>query len=506
MTRHFVSFAVLAVLVGGLAGSPSRGQESFSNLTSRIPDTANTILIFNVEKIHQSPLAKQQNWREKHENAFASGVTVLPPEASKFVMASQLDFEFVQPIWEVYLADLKYDASMAKVAAKHGGSVDRIEDRDAAVLPEDTYVVKFGPRFVGAMSPGNRQNVSRWVSSIYSKSLGPLSAYLKEAVGFSEQVGTPIVMAMDLTHALSKETVRPRLAAMKAVQGKQVDLDALSELIASIRGVTLGITITDKPFGKIKVDFAQDATPLGDLAKPLLLEVLANQGAMIDEFADWTAKVEGNRISIEGNLYRSGMQRILSVLDAPPSLHHEEGTAASPGQTEADLQRLASQQYFKTVSGYVDDLRAKRGSDQFVTNGQVGLWFERYARKIDDLSVLNVDDELVAYGSFVSSSLREAETAMKRIGGQTRVREVNQQPVYNVQTWGAAGVDRWGRYGAYGGWRAYEDVRAEQRERTKIKTEERVGGNMTANDIMREVQSATGEVRRSMTKKFNVDF
>ncbi len=36
----------------------------------------------------------------------------------------------------------------------------------------------------------------------------------------------------------------------------------------------LGITFRDKPYGEIKIDFAQDATLLSDIAKPFILDVV----------------------------------------------------------------------------------------------------------------------------------------------------------------------------------------------------------------------------------------
>ncbi len=84
---------------------------------------------------------------------------------------------------------------------------------------------------------------------------------------------------------------------------------------------------------------------------------------------------------------------------------------------------MASQEYFKTITTMLDDLGGKRKTTEFVTWGQVGLWFERYARKIDNLPILNVDNELLDYGVFVADSLRQSETAMKGIGAKSGYRK-----------------------------------------------------------------------------------
>ena len=65
------------------------------------------------------------------------------------------------------------------------------------------------------------------------------------------------------------------------------------------------------------------------------------------------------------------MQRILSLLDTPPVL--QEHLNYSPGSQpdEETMKRLASQQYFNSVTGYVDDLKAKPKGRDSVTQSQI---------------------------------------------------------------------------------------------------------------------------------------
>jgi hypothetical protein len=302
------------------------------------------------------------------------------------------------------------------------------------------------------------------------------------------------------------------LDALETLKGRQVDLDELSKVLASARGMTLGITLAEKPFGKIKLDFGQDASLLKDFAKPLLLEALANHGAMIDEFQEWTVRVNGKQVTLEGNLYQSGLQRLSSLLDAPPELQEQASAAASggEGQTEEDLKRLASQQYFNSVTAVLEDLRRRPERSKISTWGQVGVWMDSYARKLDGLPILNVDPELLDYGAYVANSFRASADSLKGIGAKTRVREVNQPTQYNTayRYGGTGGYGRYGGYGGYGGyaWASWEDTKAEQRERTRIRTEERIAGTASAQEIMGEVAKATAEVRRKMTEKYQVEF
>ena len=356
----------------------------FQSVVKRLPSDANVLLLFNVEKILASPLAHKRGWREKSENAFAAGLTYLPPQANHFAMASQIDLELNQPHWQAAVIDLKYEASMPKLAAMHSGSVDEIEGR-SAVLPPDTYVIQFMKTLVAVMSPADRQKVGRYVRQVYSSSSrNPLSDYLQTAESYANQ-GVPIIMAIDLQHVMSPEVIRDRLVNFEALKGRNVDLDQVSKVLATIQGITLGITIDDDIKGAFIVDFAQDISMIADFAQPLLLEALANHGAMIDEFKAWKPTVKGKRLKIQGPLFASGMQRVMSLVDTPPAMHAQQTAATSDGQasdgqaSEQRLVALASQQHFKAVSSLLDDLHQSERSANSV--GQIGLWFEKYAQE-----------------------------------------------------------------------------------------------------------------------------
>jgi hypothetical protein len=466
----------------------------FGSLTARVPSGANAIVVLNVEKILASPLATQQNWREKQENAAAAGVTILPPDARQFVMAADMDIEFMQPVWEIAMASLSNEPSLPRIAARWGGEIDRVENRSCISLPNDSYIVQFGPNLIGAYRPGNRQNVSRWLRST-DTSGDRLSPYLQEALSYAERAGTPIILALDLQGAVSEDLIKQRLTESESLKGRNVDLDQLAKLLASVKGITLGVTISDKMYGAIKVDFEQDVSMLGDLAKPMLLEALANRSAMIDEFETWTAKVEGNRVQIGGPLYRSGMQRLSSILDVPATL--QPVSESSSGASEADLARLASQQYFKSVTGLVDDLRAKPSSGQTRSINQYGTWFNRYADKIDKLPIVNVDPELLDYGVYVSTSFRSAGETIRSAGGRARVRQLETPNNY-------VAYGRWGTNGAYGGY--FQDIKGMQSDRTRIRTEERVSSATDARGIMQEVLQQTAQIRVKMSQKYSAEF
>ncbi|MCU0982974.1 MAG: hypothetical protein MUF25_27750, partial [Pirellulaceae bacterium] len=361
--RRFWGGPILVLLV---ALSASSGHAGFDELVRHLPDRANTVILFNVDEILASPLAVKEGWAAKEQQAFAANWIVVPPGTMRYAGAAQLELASMQTVWQAGVAELQFEPSMPKAAALHGGSVDEISGRSVAALPPDMYVVQFGKQLAGFMRPANRQDAGRWIDEVYSDSSRmPLSPYLVEGVGFADKLGTPIIVAVDLKHVFPVAFIRSRLDSFPILQGQNVDLDQLSTALASVKGLTLGITVTDRVYGKVKLDFEQAVPLTAELAKPLLLGALANHGAMIEEFKEWQAEVKGTEITLGGYLQQGGMQRIFSLLDAPPAMHvPPPSSPADVQQTEQKYLALASQQYFKSVTSLLNDLSGKRKSDE----------------------------------------------------------------------------------------------------------------------------------------------
>jgi hypothetical protein len=504
--------ACLFVFFGAIAlARPAAGQ--FGNMVRFLPDDVNAMLLIDVDELLASPMAREEGWRAELEQAFATGLVILPPQSSRFMLASRLDYRLFQPLWRVAVVDVKYEPSVPKAAVRYGGQVDNIEGLEAVLMPDDAYLVKFGSKRIGAMSPGDRQKVARWIKQVYANDPGVLSPYMQQAVKYADS-SAGMILALDLQHSIAAADAKAALEEWEFLKDLDVDLDKVAEVLASIRGVMLGVTVTDARNGAIRVDFDQDASLLKDFAKPLLLEALGNHGLMIDEFQEWTASVSGKTISLRGVLHQSGMRRVLSILDAPVSVQQDLAAtpSASDSDSDSDVQQLViatSQNYFKSITSLLDDLKIKRSTSEFVTWGQVGAWFEKYARKIDALPILNVDPELLDYGAFVAHALRDAENAMKGIGVRSSYRktELPTQYTYNVRG-GAVGDAGWyGTGGAYGyAWTAQEDVRGEMATRARVSTQERIRGNVQTNHITQGIAESTAAVRRRMTEKYQVEF
>jgi hypothetical protein len=516
MFARFASRFLSAFILATLAALPAWAQ--FDDLAAKVPSSANAVFLVNAEKILASPAAEKGNWKEKVQEAYAAGITILPPDASQAIMSAELDLESTHTLWESVVMRVNRPVSMTKVASMTKGTAGEIEGTPAVALPGDAYVVRFEKNVAAAMAPANRQAIARWLREVNARTKPALSSYLTEAFAYANELGTPIILAIDLDNAVSIEHIRLALATAEHETGKKFEaetglsIDRVAEFLVTTRGVTLGITLAEQPFGKIKVDFRTDVPFKPEVAKKLLIHALNRRGAMIDELEEWTPKVNGKQFTLEGHLGRSGMRRIFSLFDRPPTLPKEGDD--STAQQSSDPELAATKTYFTNMQEMLDDLAAKPKMASNYTVGQKAVWYKTYARKIERLPVLNVDPDLVQFSSHVSQQLYSAADAITSGAARSRTRQVNAAPTYNYYTntsvygYSYRSNDYYSGYVPYGASSvtAVEDVNAEFNNRARIRTEERVASMNQARTITEALDRDVSDMRKKLTQKYKAEF
>ncbi|MCU0958513.1 MAG: hypothetical protein MUF48_00280 [Pirellulaceae bacterium] len=443
--KSWVLSAVWCWLLASVLGSPARAQ--FTPLLQRVPESANMIFLLNAEKIFDSEVGKREGWRTNFAKAIEAGLMHIPADTQQYVLAGEQDFTTMQPVWQVAALQVPNKRDLPVIAKRLEGKQDTVASHPAVVLPSGDYVVVCGDTTVAALVPAARQAVVRWITAT-EKATPRFSDYITEAVGYAEKSGTELILAADLSDVLDPDDVRARFEGASFGADQTVNLDELAAVMASIQGVMLGVTFGEKPYGSIKVDFGRDAAVLDGIARQLMLDAIAQRGAMIDDLIE---------------------------------------------------------QYFQ-------DLRDKEPQKI----AQYGIWFEKYARKIDNLPLVNVDDEMLTYGAYVSQQLRNAAAAIQGIGIRSRVRQVEAAQATGDAVPGYYGSAYNGGY-AYGGNYYYggpgrsgnylqEGLRQQQMARTQVKVQEKAAGTTAARAIVRDIETATATVRREMTKKYNIEF
>jgi hypothetical protein len=479
-----------------LAGRPTSAQ--FEDLAARVPATANAIVLLDAQKLLATPLAKREGWAEKYDQAFAAGLATISPDTRQMILASQLDYEYMKPHWELALADFSAPRKVADIARRTKGTLDQIAELPVVALSDDSYCVQLAPTRLGVMSPANRQTIARWVSKVASKPEAALSPYLQATLVASQT--SQIVVAFDLQDAVPPEVIRAKLAASSTLAGKNIDLGAAAKALEGLRGMVFEVAVTDNSQGRLRVHFNRDASVLAPVAKPLILEVLGGMGAMIADIRDWSAATEPQRFTLSGPLSADGRKRVLSLIDHPTAaLVAANQTTSTSSAQESNRAADATQQYFKAIMSSTDDLREK----EMKTWGQKAMWLDNAGRKLDRLPILDVDPDMLAFGRYTSARMRDASAALKGIGITTAAQQAQ---VYQQYSTSGAGYGGGGAYGYGGGYSYYNEWNNVAGQRRAISAQNRAEGVTMAQAIAREWENETTKVRQAMTQKFRINF
>ena len=172
---------------------------------------------------------------------------------------------------------------------------------------------------------------------------------------------------------------------------------------------------------------------------------------------------------------------------------------ASPGDTATVIK--ATQDHFSAIQGYFKDLKIDKR--KMKTWGQLAMWMEKYAERINKLPLLNVDPDMLDYGQKVNYDLRNAAYALRGMGIKSGV-EQTQIEASNPSGVTAYGGRYGGRYGYGGGFAVvYNDNSAEKRA---ARYSTRAEGVNAARDIIEGIKNGTVEIRRKMADKYKVEF
>lgn len=121
------------------------------------------------------------------------------------------------------------------------------------------------------------------------------------------------------------------------------------------------------------------------------------------------------------------------------------------------------------------------------------MWFDKWARRVDQLPLLNVDKDLLGFGQYVSTQLRNMAAALRGIGIGTAAREAQ---VYQTVT---TDYNAYAGYGG-GGYSYYTEWRNVDAERRAIHAQEKATGATTARGVARELENALAKVRQDLTQ------
>lgn len=499
----------LTLLLAAAAPAPAAGP--VDDLLGWVPPRANVALMVDVEALYRTDVATANRWGQP--DVPTTGLDSLPANAARLVVASQFG-PGAGPSWQVSVMAQKKAVSEADFVLRSDGTKETLAGRTVFLTPRHGYVAALAPRVVGGYQPANRPEAGRWLREATGKVPAGLSPYLREA---SERVGVldQIVLAVDTADMFEFGQVKARLGkaeSLKATKAAGVDIGGLSALFTGLKGVTLKIRASDKLAGEIRLDFAKPAAPLAAVGKPLLLEALDRMGLPADEMAGWQFAVRGEAVTFSGPLSPDAADQLLAPLLGPGTAAADPADAAAAA-TGPDAKAKASLKYFKAVEKISNDTRSAR-SENYT---HLAYRFNNAAKRIDDLPMLNVDDELLDYGGAMATTFRSMGIVAQSTSGAINTAEANRAmsmvttPNYYYGSVYAGGVGYWGAYGGGYGFAVPTGATS-----TNVVSNYGQVNNLNAMTKGKEadyrlktwdtIKTATTDVRRKMVKKYGIEF
>jgi hypothetical protein len=125
---------------------------NFYELLRRVPDSANAIILIDVERMLMSPIAMREKWREK-ANTSDQETLHFPINSVRYMLASKLNVvEDFEDLWDVALIESIDPVSLPYLSKVEGGYLDTIEGQEVAYSRRNAFFVSFTPKIVGVSS------------------------------------------------------------------------------------------------------------------------------------------------------------------------------------------------------------------------------------------------------------------------------------------------------------------------------------------------------------------
>ena len=488
---------ILCLVTGNDLRAQSEGSRLFGDLLQRIPDPTNALLLINADGLFDSAMRVRDNWREKaKENA--GGLLGIGPDASKVVVAVGVDFQTMDEQWRVGMAQYKTDLpSLEEVASREGGYVEMIDKTPVAWTPRGLELFHFPDKIVGFATPSDRKAIVKWVRSALEHPRKYLPEFARRAI-FRADGGAQVALAIDLAESVSPKMAEPWLDRIAAVKKFKLDPTLLAPRLASVKSAFLAIKAGQSLEGTLRIDFERDIDFTAPVAREIITAVLDDYGADIPEFKSWTLGFDGKTaIEMSGRFSTESLKRVISLAHAPQlstgnsnasrtaaPKPNEPKPAAEPKPSLSKPDPVGiSQAYFRSVTSLMEDLKQTNRK----TYRSNKLWYDRFAKQIEELPILNVDKDLLDWGSLVSKTLREMSSG------------INYYAKNQSYTLASNNSGSYGGYGYYGGGSRVNDY-----ETIKKQSDAKMSVDLDARWQAMELSIA--DMRRKMVEKYKVDF
>ncbi|QEG39835.1 hypothetical protein [Roseimaritima ulvae] len=480
--RTYLVLACLACLGSGASAQDSK----LAKLLDRSPSPANSLAYVHVESLN----------RLMHDAEFSSKLT---SHVDDIWLIADLDLGNLRPRWEAGYAVLKAPVAVENLAQGTGGYVDTVEDTKVVWSPRQAYLLPLSDNRLGFLRPANRPLLTRWLepdtsfdSSIYLAGLAQQpEAYLS------------FMLAADLRGAFSAVPMAKKLEDVKALKANKPE--TVAHILASAKG--LSVIIGRKSLSQciLTIDFSRSPSSLLPIANELAAELLNRNGTSAPEVLTWDVKAKDNQLVFQGPITEGSLAGLLNIFSLPGEAENVSQrmiTLSDSAEQSQDNMGYSTKHYFDEVTARVEQVRKHHAK----TTGAMAKWNDQQARRLDQLSTLNVDPQMVQYGSDVAELLRGNALTVRSgniAAGKVKASQSLQQVDYVSGSYGY-------RNGYYGGGYAsgsyyYDPNTSVDYQRV---TDAYARGNAYGNyrQVLSEIDKRTAAIRRMMTDKYKMQF
>ncbi len=458
--------------------SPVLAQEAkLSSLLERSPATTNSI-----GYIHTESLAKLVG---------GSAAEGMAQKVDDIWFASEIDIVELHPRWEAGFATLRKAYRKDAVVKATEGYVDKVEGREAIWTSSQSYLVPLSDNVLGFLRPANRSMLANFFKD-YERTSTP--SYLIEKSAQSEKY-LSFMVAVSMENAFSPMALQRKLAGLDSVKGMNAAQQAkAAEVLASIRGASLILGRKDLAQCIIELTFGESPAVLGPVANKLFHEITVKNGSEVAELSNWKSKVEDKKLVFRGELSKEALHSLLGIFTLADRAEKLASSVSSDRESPSASTEVAykTRDYFKGVRDQIEQVRSHNAK----TPGAMAKWNNNRARRIDDMSIIGVDDEMVDYGAFVAASLRNDSLAIQKIN--IKAGQIQQEESLND------GYYYYNRDGYYNSGYGYYNNSRDQQRVTGAKA--RGSAYASYRQMLSAVDQRTADTKRAMERKFQIEF
>lgn len=527
-----VCLCALTMLAASTLGALPVFAQNATDVLRFLPSSANSLVLIDVRRLHDSQVGQQREWEKVHAERFASGSVPYPPDTQAVLLADKIDssnWRHVQ--WEIGVLLLPLAPPMATIAEHEKGVMTVYNDREVVVSPRNMFLVQLNDRMLGAYYPAIRQDFTRWLRESEAQTSAP-DTFLMSAAKLWPQQGQ-VLFALDLADSIAAEQVLQELQWDPQLKDAP-NLDQLARTLAGIHGLQLTVNVTDKIEAELHVSFRDSLQAIEAQLRDLLKQGLGGlSGAKTPlEVYSWPMAVSENEVLFASTLTPEQFSELLTELQpavadslphqlakTAPSQTRPPVTAPSPPPTPAPTTEPAvptsrgedTKEYLTKVSRILDALDER--TSRMDNYNAAALRYESTTRRLQRLPQHNVDAEVIAFTLDTANKLFQIAQSLRGVPAEAAVQRYVTQgsqyygnqpyiysPIYSPY-WGYPW--RWGhRVNVYPG-HALPNPRYEAREKVARTIQNEAATRL---QIWHQIRTQLASLRNEMSNKYDMPF